>query len=194
MTGTIPRSHTEIERRTLPHSRLRVPTGTVPRVTSLYGAATANGVAFHADVHFDQTKIGMIYNEGRGGDTDFMPCTPDARRIMSDFVSRCQLEDNPVRGSMCDEERVFNDLVDEFEADEEIEKAAEAGGLAVRGVDDKGYVGPYARIRQWPLPLVSRQAVSARLDQIASYTTPYTWYVWFKGAWHPIAPEVQAQP
>lgn len=185
-----PKDNADIERRILPHTGLQVPTGDVPRVTSLRSMETRDGEAFRAVVRVRRTQIGELFNEGRGGGTEFFSDSREGWEAMSHFMSRCLRRDGEDATSLTFKESLFDDLVEEYDNDRHVKRAQKAGKHAVRGIDEDGYSGPTADLTRWPITDPNRQRLVAELDE--HYTgRAYTWQVWFEGAWHPLAPNAK---
>jgi hypothetical protein len=132
----------------LPHSGLVVP-HTGYTVTSLKGHETHDGVAYVATLRLNNTIIGRVENEGRGGPDTFYPNTADNYRqqidTLEEFAQRC----TDARGGTPPLESVLSDLVTEYQTTRDIARAARRGNALIRMMRDHELGdGPMG----WPSP------------------------------------------
>lgn len=121
---------------TLPHSGLKVP-HTGYAVTSYREHKSWDGVAFTATLRLNGKIVGTIDNEGRGGPDTFHPTAStaegyrDNRDAVQAFAAHCIRNGEPT-----DLEWVLGDLVTEYENTRDIKKAAKAGNVLLRMMED----------------------------------------------------------
>lgn len=185
IVGTPPTAAEQSARIPLIHSPLHVPHDRLT-VTSLTESLTYNGVAFNATLCLDGTPVGVIQNEGNGGETWLPPHDP-ARfswHDMHEFALRCRYRRQPT-----DEETVLNRLVTEYDLARRI-AALPPNTILARSVDDDGdYCGD----------VVTLESLNGldHFDQpeawigLATYLATFKtsafsrhWQVWLRGTWH----------
>ncbi|MGW6796399.1 hypothetical protein [Streptomyces chartreusis] len=95
---------------------------------------TRNGIAFNATVIEGGHCVGIIENEGNGGETAFFPRSRDSRIAMAEFIGACRLDGKHLRS-----EEVLELLLDEHSMAQAIAEDPRMGVL--RGIDDYGFNG-----------------------------------------------------
>lgn len=95
---------------TLTHTGMRVPSARV-RVTSLKQFPVGCGIAWTAVLRLDAAKLGVIEDDGQGGDPQFLAVNDKAERAVAHFVSLCRDH----QGRPVDKIAALNALTDEYE-------------------------------------------------------------------------------
>lgn len=115
---------------TLTHSGMHVPTDRI-RVTSVKEVAVGSGVAWSAVLRNGTTKLGVVFNDGSGGDTRFHAENERAKRVVAHFVSQCRDQHGEPMGEIA----VVDALADEYDITCEVTSAERRNAYYVRYFD-----------------------------------------------------------
>lgn len=194
MTTTVEHDVTTIR---LPHTGLHVPDATLS-VAAYRQHQTRDGVAFTASLRVGNKKVGLIENDGHGGETGFFPGRPAEYGYLEigEYAALCRTEE----GETVTVEDLLNELIEEQQAAKWVTKNTGQGQVVLRQMD-------YVLVGDDDVPVAGfpprpTQMVTARQPQTEAHTrelakqiltkyetSKYAWWqMWNGGGWHDITP------
>lgn len=181
----------------LPHTGLHVPDATLS-VAAYRQHQTRDGMAFTASLRVNCKKVGLIENDGHGGETGFFPDYPASYgyKQIREYAGECRTE----QGEPVTVEDLLNELIEERQQAKWVADATRKGQLALRMMDHC-LVGdddlPIAGFPPDPLEMLAtnkpgNQAQTKALakELLAKYppSSHGWWQMWNGGGWHDITP------
>lgn len=181
----------------LPHTGLHVPDDSLS-VAAYRQHQTRDGIAFTASLRVNCKKVGLIENDGHGGETGFFPDYPTSygSRQIKAYAAQCRTE----QGDPVIVEQLLEKLVDERQTAKWVADCDRKGQLALRMMDHSlvgednlpiaGFPPDSLQMMSSNKPANEAQTKALAEELLAKYPPSVHgwWQMWNGTGWHDISP------